>query len=393
MRANLTTGTPRMSSGNDPAPAGASPPITAQAGPRRQARALMLAALAVAVLFAALFAWRTLRHAAPAQAAPPPVAVAAARLQPIDAPRELRAVGALRAVREVRLAPEVAGRVVEIRFEAGAPVRAGDVLVQLYDAPEQADRIAAQARAELARAQYARARTLAATGAESRDVLEQRRAERDQADAAVRQLDARIAQKQVRAPFDGTLGIRQVNLGQYLNPGDAIANLADLRQLYADFSLPQQDLPQLRPGGAVRLSTDAHPGRVFQARVHAIEPRVDADTRNIRIQAALDNPDGALRPGMHVDVALQLPPQRGALVVPATALQVSPSGDSVLVVRGPEATRAGHAEAVAVTVDRRIGDRVVIGHGLQAGDVVITEGQLRVQPGAAVQVTPTPEGR
>jgi len=381
-----------MFSNQDFAP-GAAPAPAAQASPRRQARALMLAAIIIAALFAALAAWRTLRHATPAQAAPPPVAVAATRLQPVDAPASLRAVGTLRAMREVRLAPEVAGRVVDIRFEAGSPVQAGDVLVQLYDAPEQADLLAAQARAELARAQYARARALSATGAESREVLEQRRAERDQASAAVRQLEARIAQKQVRAPFDGTLGIRQVNLGQYLAPGETIANLADLGRLYADFSLPQQDLPRLQPGGAVQLTTDAHPGRVFQARVHAIEPRIDTGTRNIRIQAVLDNPDRALRPGMHVDVALQLPPQRGALVVPATALLVSPSGDSVLVVRGPDAARTGHAEAVAVTVDRRIGDRVVIGRGLRAGDVVITEGQLRVQPGAAVQVATAPEGR
>ncbi|WP_349290569.1 efflux RND transporter periplasmic adaptor subunit [Bordetella genomosp. 2] len=358
------------------------PPPRAQ----RSARALLMAAVAIVLLCGALFAWRAWRTAAPAQAAPPPVVVAAARIQPADAPAALRAVGSLRAVREVRLAPEVAGRVVAIPFEAGTQVRQGDLLVQLYDAPEQADRQAAAARAELARAQYARARALAATGAESREILEQRRAERDQAAAAVAQLDARIAQKQIRAPFAGTLGIRQIDLGQYLSAGDTIANLADLRRLYVDFSVPQQHLPQLRTGGAVQLATDVHPGRVFEARVHAIEPQVDAGTRNIRVQAVLDNPDGALRPGMHVEAALQLPPQRGALIVPATAVQVSPAGDSVLVIRGPDAERAGTAEAVAVTVDRRIGDRVVIAHGLRAGDVVITEGQLRVPPGAAVQV-------
>jgi len=354
----------------------------------RSSRPMAFALLAAVLLFGGLYAWRTVRSAAPAGGAPPPVAVSAVRVVPQDAPAALEAVGSLRAVREVMLAPEVAGRVVALRLEAGRTVAAGATLVQLYDAPERADRAAAAARARFADVQLARSVQLAPTGAEPRETLEQRRAEADQAHAAVRQLDARIAQKRIAAPFAGVLGVRRVNLGQYLNPGDVVASLTSLDRLYVDFTLPQQELARIRPGAAVRVTADAWPGRSFTARVNAIEPQIGADTRNVAVQAELANPDHALRPGMAVTAALVLPPERGALIVPATAIVTSASGDSVVVVR------AGKAQPVAVTTGRRIGDRVIVGSGLKPGDVVVTEGQLRVQPGAAVRiVAPRPAGR
>ncbi|MFA5629960.1 MAG: efflux RND transporter periplasmic adaptor subunit [Porticoccaceae bacterium] len=306
---------------------------------------------------------------------------------PMAMPVSLKAVGSLSAVREVLLSPETAGRVVAIGFEAGAKVEAGAKLVQLYDAPERADRAAALARANLARTQLERATTLVPTGAESRAMLDQRSAERDQALAEVQQLDARIDQKQIRAPFAGTLGIRLINLGQYLNPGDAIATLSDSSELFVNFSVPQQHLPQLREGGTVRVTTDAFPGRTFTARVNAVESRVSRDTRNIAVQALLSNPDGALRPGMHVAAELELPPEENVLVVPPTAIQATAMGDSVIVVRGPEAKTRGQADHVRVEVGRRSGEKVIVTRGLEVGDVVVTEGQLRVPPGAQVQVT------
>lgn len=351
-----------------------------------RARPLLIAVVAVLLLFGILYGWRTARSAAAPQGAPPPVTVAAVAVTPADVPAALEAVGSLRAVREVTLAPEVAGRVVAIRFEAGMRVGAGAPLVQLYDAPDRADRAAARARADFAGIQLARSQELAPTGAEPRELLQQRRAERDQAAAAVRQFDARIAQKQVRAPFAGVLGVRRVDLGQYLNPGDPIATLTALDALYVDFALPQQELARLRVGATVDVTVDAWPGRVFAARVNAIEPRIGADTRNVSVQAILPNGDGALRPGMYVTAALALPPEHGALVVPATAIQTSASGDSVTVIRGPDARRKGRAEAIPVTTGRRVGDRVIVTRGLKAGDVVVTEGQLRVQPGADVVV-------
>ena len=285
------------------------------------------------------------------------------------------------------LAPEVAGRVTAILFQPGARVKAGAPLAQLYDAPERADRAVAAAKARFADAQLARSRELVPGGAESREMLDQRRAEHDQALASVRQLDARITQKRIVAPFPGELGVRRINLGQYLNPGDPIVSLTALDRLYADFTVPQQDLSRIKVGGPVRLTSDAWPGRSFAGRITTIEPRIGTDSRNIMVQAMVANPDRALRPGMYVNAALELPVQRGALIVPTTAIQTSASGDSVIVIRGSNARRQGKAEAVSVITGRRIGNNVVVTRGLKAGDVVVSEGQLRIQPGADVRVT------
>lgn len=346
----------------------------------------VIAAVVVVAVFAALFGWRAWRNAGSAPIERPPVAVSAMVVTPTDMPVFLQAVGSLSAVREVLLSPETSGRVVALDFEAGAKAEAGTALVQLYDAPERADRAAAIARANLATAQLKRSASLVPNGAESQAVLDQRTAERDQALAEVQQLDARIEQKQIRAPFTGTLGIRQVNLGQYLNPGDAIATLSDTSELFVNFNVPQQQLQQLSVGSTVVVTVDAWPGRRFSAMVNAIESRVNRDTRNIAVQAQLPNPDGALRPGMYVNAGLELPAETNALVVPSTAIQTTAAGDNVVVVRGPEAKRQGQADYVRVEVGRRTGDKVIVTRGLEEGDVVVTEGQLRVQPGAQVQV-------
>jgi multidrug efflux system membrane fusion protein len=289
------------------------------------------------------------------------------------------------------LAPETTGRVTAIRFEPGAHVAQGAVLLQLDDAPERADRAAAQAKADFARVQYDRVRELAPTGFNPKALLDQRKAELDQATAAVRQLDARIAQKAVRAPFAGELGVRRVNPGQYVNPGDAIATLTALGQVYVNFSVPQQELAKLKVGGTVQVASDAWPGRTFVARVSTVEPAIGADTRNVWVQATLANPDRALRPGMYVTARLELPAEPNAILAPATAIQTSAAGDSVTVIKGPQAAREGVAQIVPVETGRRIGDRVVVAKGLKPGDVVVTEGQIRVQPGAKVKVVSGPK--
>jgi len=354
---------------------------------RQRLRQAVIVVAAVVLLFAALFAWRTWLNAAPPPPAPPPTGVVATVATPTTVPQSLEAVGSLRGVREVMLATEVAGRVTGIHFENGQYVRSGATLVQLYDGPERADRAAAVARTAFARQQLSRARELLKSGAESRETVDQRQSEYDQARASVGQLDARLVQKRVIAPFSGQLGVRRVNPGQYVNPGDEIASLTDLSRLYVDFSLPQQDLSKLRIGGTVKVRSDAWPDREFSARLITVEPRISEDTRNIWLRAQLANPDQALRPGMYVTAALVLPPLPGALVVPATAIQTSAQGDSVVVIRGSNARREGKAEAVPVTTGSRIGDSVVVTRGLAPGDVVITEGQLRVQPGATVKVS------
>jgi len=363
---------------------------TKHAGPpatRRRRLPAIAAVLLVAILFAALYAWWAQRSAGPAAMQRPPVAVAAMQLVPTDVPVTLEAIGNLRAAQQVLLAPETAGRVVAIAFGDGESVEEGQLLLQLFDAPERADRAAAQARAALAKAQLRRSGTLVENGAESRETLDVRTAERDQALAAVQQWEARLEQKQIRAPFAGRLGIRQVDLGQYLQPGDGIVTLTDTSRLFLDFSLPQRELRRLAPGMDVIVSSDAWPGRRFRGAISSIEARVNPDTRNISLRALLRNEDDALRPGMFVQLQLQLPDERDRLVVPSTAIQTTAAGDSVVLIRGPKATEQGPAESVRVTVSRRLGDRAVVSEGLQAGDVIVTEGQLRIPPGATVQVS------
>ena len=352
-------------------------------------RLLAIAALlaVLGVLFAGLMMWRGARVGGQGGWSQGALPVAAVVVEPKEVPASLDAVGALRAVNEVKLAPEVAGRVVAINFKAGETVRKGALLVQLFDGPERADIAAAQANLKLAEAQLVRAESLAPVGAASQEVLDQRSAERDQASAVVGQLEARIRQKQIRAPFAGEVGIRRIDLGEYLNAGDEVATLTALDTLFVEFTLPQQNLSLLQRGAKVELTSDAWPERKFVAEVNAIEPQIGGDTRNVSVQAALSNDDGALRPGMYVTASLMLPPQEGALVVPATAIMTSAQGDSVVVIRGEGASSGGTAEIVPVVSGRRIGNNVVVAHGLAAGDVVVTEGQLRVQPGAQLEVT------
>lgn len=344
---------------------------------------LLPALIAVGLLFVALSSWRHLRTADAQSLAPPPVPVVATTVKAQAVPASLETVGTLEAVREVLLAPETAGRIIDIRFTAGTQVRKGDLLVQLDDAPERADREAARARAEFARLQLKRSQELAPTGAEPHALLEQRQAEYDQAMAAVRQLDARIAQKAIRAPFTGRIGIRRVHPGQYLSAGDPVASLVALDPLHVNFSVPQQEFSRLRQGQSVEVMTDAWPGRTFTARINAIEPMVSAETRNISVQALLNNEQEALRPGMYVAARLVLPPEPNGILIPATALQTSASGDSVTLIKD------GVATPVPVRAGRRIGESVVIARGLRPGDVIVTEGQLRLQPGARVAIATT----
>jgi len=356
-------------------------------GSGKNGRPLAATAIGVGVVFALLFAWKVIRATQPMPPAPPPLAVAAIEVHSRSVPAELQTVGTLQAVQEVLLAPDTAGRVTAIRFEAGRIVSAGTVLVQLYDAPEQADRASAVAQEELARLQLQRSLELGPVGAESHEVLEQRQSQEAQAAAAVRQLDARIAQKSIRAPFSGQLGIRRINVGQYLNAGDPIATLTRLDPLYVNFSVPQQEIPKLQPGAPVKVSVDAWPGQEFTASLSTIEPRIDGDTRNVVVQALLGNDDHKLKSGMYATVRVILPVATEAVVLPLTAILTSASGDTVIIVQTPNSQGVGKVSVVPVKTGNRIGDEVVVEEGVKPGDVVVTAGQLRVPPGAVVKVS------
>ncbi len=351
---------------------------------------IVISVVGLVVVFGLLYAWRAVRSGGAEQQAMPPMPVSTIRAAPRTVADEWQAVGSLQAVHEVLLAPDTSGRVTAVNFDAGQSVKEGAVLIQLYDAPEQADRAAAVAKADFAQLQLRRSQALAPTGAEPRELLEQHKADAAQAAAAVRQLDARIQQKAIRAPFSGQLGIRRINLGQYLNAGDAIATLTQLDPLYVNFTLPQQDMPRLTSGAPVQVMVDAVPGRVFTARISAIEPRIDGETRNVAVQALLPNTDRVLKPGMYVTARLVLPATTDNIVLPLTAIQTSASGDSVVVVKGADAQGVGKAVAVPVVTGRRLGEEVLVTQGVKPGDVVVMAGQNRLPPGATVKINSTP---
>ncbi|RQT43181.1 efflux RND transporter periplasmic adaptor subunit [Burkholderia cepacia] len=351
---------------------------------------IVISVVGLVVVFGLLYAWRAVRSGGAEQQAMPPMPVSTIRAEPRSVADEWQAVGSLQAVHEVLLAPDTSGRVTAVNFDAGQSVKEGAVLIQLYDAPEQADRAAAVAKADFAQLQLRRSQALAPTGAEPRELLEQHKADAAQTAAAVRQLDARIQQKSIRAPFSGQLGIRRINLGQYLNAGDAIATLTQLDPLYVNFTLPQQDMPRLTSGAPVQVTADAVPGRIFTARISAIEPRIDGETRNVAVQALLPNTDRLLKPGMYVTARLVLPATTDNIVLPLTAIQTSASGDSVVVVKGADAQGVGKAVAVPVITGRRLGEEVLVSQGIKPGDIVVMAGQNRLPPGATVKINSTP---
>lgn len=351
-----------------------------------RAKPVAISVVGLIVVFGLLYTWRTSRNGGAEHYAMPPMPVSTIRAETRGVAEDLQAVGSLQAVREVLLAPDTSGRVTAIHFDAGQTVKEGAVLVQLYDAPEQADRVAAAAKADFAEAQLRRSQELAPTGAEPRELLEQRKAEAAQAAAAVRQLDARIQQKSIRAPFSGQIGIRRINHGQYLNAGDAIATLTQLDSLYVNFTLPQQDLPKLKQGATVRVTVDAAPGRVFTGRISSIEPRIDGETRNVAVQALLPNDDRLLKSGMYATARLALPATTDSIALPLTAIQTSASGDSVVLVQDADAQGIGKAVAVPVVTGRRLGEEVLVTEGIKAGDIVVMAGQNRLPPGAMVKI-------
>jgi multidrug efflux system membrane fusion protein len=347
---------------------------------------MVICVVGLVAVMGSLYVWRATRSGGADHPVRSPLSVSTIRAQPRRVAHELQAVGSLQAVREVLLAPDTPGRVTAINFDAGQFVKEDAVLVQLYDAPEQADRAAAAARADLVQTQLRRSEKLANTGAESSDLLDQRKAAAAQAVAEVRQLEARIRQKVIRAPFSGQLGVRRINPGQYLNAGDAVATLTQLEPLYVNFTLPQQDLPKLSLGALVRVTVDAVPGEVFEARINAIEPRIDTVTRNVAVQAVLPNTRRLLKSGMYVTAGLALSETAEAIVLPLTAIQTSASGDSVILVRGVDAQGMGKAVAVPVVTGRRLGNEVLVTEGIEAGDIVVVAGQNRLPPEAAVKL-------
>jgi len=320
----------------------------------------------------------------------PPTPVAAAAATVVDAPRFLTGIGTLQAVHQVTVAPEVGGRVTQISFESGAQVQAGDLLVQLNDKPEQGDLANFRAQAKVAELNLHRSKELVTKQFTPQQTVDQNQAVLDQAIANIAKTQAVIAQKQIRAPFAGQLGIRQIEVGQFLNPGGAIVTLTDLDTLYVNFTLPEQERGQLQVGQSVQVRVDAFGGRTFEAKLTSIEPQVMADMRNMKLQATLANPEHLLLPGMFANAAVVLPPQSGVVTVPETAVDYSLYGDAVFVITEGK-DEAGKPRLTATRTYVKTGahfdGRVVVLSGLKPGDRVVASGQLKLHTGIPVVIS------
>ena len=321
--------------------------------------------------------------------APPPESVTSAKVEATQWESSRSAVGTLVAIRAVTVASEVPGLVRRIGFDSGAFVRRGEVLVELDASTEEAQLAAAKADAELARATLERSRTLRAADYSSAAEFDAADARAKQTVANVGMLQATIAKKTIRAPFDGRVAIRQVELGQVLSPGTLVASLQSIHPIHADFWLPQQALIDLAPGMRMRLRTDVFPQQSWDGAVTTINPEVDVSTRNVRVRATLPNPDGRLRPGMFANVDVISPEKQPVLVIPATAVIYAPYGDSVFALEekkdpGGEATLV--ARQKFVRLGERRGDLVAVVSGLTAGETVVSSGAFKLRNGAAVVV-------
>ena len=319
------------------------------------------------------------------QFVPPPETVTTFSVKAQSWESSLFAVGTLNAVQGVTVAAEVAGKVVRIAFEAGRRVQKGELLIAQEISTEKAQLAGALAQAELARTTLERTEKMLPERIASPADYESALAAREQALAQAANLRAVLNKKEIRAPFGGRLGIRQVNLGQMLREGDPIVTLQALDPIFVDFTLPQQQIGVLQRDLPVRVTVDALPGLTVTGRVTALSPLVDADTRNIRVQATLSNRGERLRPGMFVNVALRLPERRSVLAVPATAVLYAPYGDSVFVVQDDGKGKGGKVlRQQFVRLGERRGDFVAVNAGLKAGEVVASTGVFKLMNGQAV---------
>lgn len=320
----------------------------------------------------------------------PPVTVSTTAAKVESWQPDIAAVGTVRAREGVDVTTEIAGMVRTVHFKSGDDVRQGQLLVQLNADADVALLHSLEAQAELARTTYERDRRQFAVKAISQAVLDVSQADLKSKQAQANAQAALVAKKTIEAPFSGRIGISTVSPGQYLNPGDRIATLQAIDTVYVDFLLPQQAIAQVQLGQAVRITTDTYPDRSFQGTITALNAKVDPQTRNIEIEATLENPRHQLLPGMfaHVQVATGSTVKR--ITLPQTAVTYNPYGETVFVVTpGAQNKSAPIAKQIFVTVGPKRGDQVAILKGIQAGDTVVTSGQMKLKSGDRITVNNT----
>jgi membrane fusion protein (multidrug efflux system) len=300
----------------------------------------------------------------------------------------LKAIGSITAVQGVTITPELVGTVREIAFESGAVVAKGDLLLRMDTSSEEAQLRSLEAQVQWAKVSLDRQSTLRTNQLISQSDLDAADAAWKQAVANADAVRATIEKKTIHAPFAGQLGIRQVNLGQYLEAGKPVVSLQALSPVYADFSLPQQELRQIKPGMPVRLTSDSYPGRQFDGTLLAINPDLDAATRSVALRATFDNADQTLRPGMYAKIEVLLPEQRPVLVIPATSVLSAPYGESVYVIE-PTPAKDGQKPGFAVRqqfvrTGQARGDLITVESGLKPGERVVSAGVFKLRNGMPV---------
>jgi len=320
---------------------------------------------------------------------PPPEAVTTIAAIQEKWPATLSAIGTMAAVQGVSVSADLPGIVDQIAFESGASVTQGALLVQLDTRQERAQLAAAAAARDLAELNFKRLHGLVDEGAITRADYDRAEAEQKQTDARVAEIQATIARKTIHAPFSGILGIRQVNLGQYLSAGNAVVALQSLDPIYVNFNVPQQDAVQVKVGGSVRVTVSEQTGSNFIGRISAINSVIDEATRNLQIQATLANPRGLLRPGMFVQTEVILGANRPVVTLPASAISYAPYGDSVFVVADLKDAQGRAYKGVRqqfVKLGGTRGDQIAVLSGIQPGEEIVTSGVFKLRNGAAVQV-------
>src|SRR5512146_362046 len=305
---------------------------------------------------------------------PPPTAVTTIAAKRETWPATLSAIGTVAAVQGVTVSADLPGIVNRIAFDSGQSVRAGDVLVELDTRQERAQLAAAEADRDLAQVNFKRLQGLVQDGVISQADFDKAQAEQRATEARVKEILATIERKTIRAPFSGRLGLRQVNLGQYLSAGNGVAPLESLNPIYANFGVPQEEARQARDGSRVVVRADELAGAHFEGRVTAIDSRLDEGTRNVQVQATLANSGGKLHPGMFVNVELATGEPRPMLTLPASSISYAPYGDSVFVVADMK-DPAGHeyrgVKQQFVKVGPTRGDQVAVVSGVNGGDEVV----------------------
>jgi membrane fusion protein (multidrug efflux system) len=319
---------------------------------------------------------------------PPPEAITTIVAHEERWPATLGAIGTVAAVRGVTIAADLPGIVEKITFDSGQAVKEGDVLVQLDTRQEQAQLAAAEAQLNLSRLNLERMRSLRDQRVISTAEFDQSEATAKQADANEGEIHATIGRKTIRAPFSGVLGIRQVNLGQYLSGGTAIVPLQSLNPIYVNFSLPQRQGEALKVGTVVRVTVDEGPAEI-SGKVTAIDSVVDLSTRNLQVQATFPNTNGKLHPGMFVQTKVALGSGEAVITLPASAINYAPYGDSVFIVsdlKGPKGESYRGVQQQFVKLGESRGDQIAVLSGIKPGAEIATSGLFKLRNGAAVQV-------